>query len=43
MLEKLRQAAFIVNDLQEAEALYRNTMGLESCRPGELADLGGVN
>ena len=36
MLERLRQAAFMVNDLKEAEDLYRDTLGMESCRSEEL-------
>ena len=43
MLEKLRQAAFMVNDLKEAEDLYRNTLGMESCRSEELTNFGLVN
>ena len=43
MLEKLRQAAFIVNDLKEAEGLYRKTLGMESCRSEELSNFGLVN
>ena len=43
MLEKLRQAAFMVNDLKEAEDLYRNTLGMESCRSEELSNFGLVN
>lgn len=43
MLEKLRQAAFMVNDLKEAEDLYRETLGMESCRSEELAQFGLVN
>lgn len=43
MLEKLRQAAFMVNDLKDAEDLYRRTLGMESCRSEELTDFGLVN
>ena len=38
MLEKLRQVAFMVNDLKEAEGLYRKTLGMESCRSEELSN-----
>ena len=43
MLERLRQAAFMVNDLKEAEDLYRQTLGMESCRSEELTNFGLVN
>ena len=43
MLEKLRQAAFMVTDLKEAEDLYRDTLGMASCRSEELTNFGLVN
>ena len=43
MLEKLRQVAFMVNDLKEAEGLYRKTLGMESCRSEELSNFSLVN
>ena len=43
MLHSLRQVAFLVRDMQEAEALYRDTLGMESCRTGELAQFGMIN
>ncbi len=33
----------MVNDLKEAEDLYRNTLGMESCRSEELTNFGLVN
>ena len=43
MLQSLRQVAFLVRDMKEAEALYRDTLGMESCRTGELTQFGMTN
>ena len=43
MLHSLRQVAFLVRDMQEAEALYRDALGMESCRTGELTQFGMTN
>ena len=43
MLERLRQVAFLVRDMKEAEDLYRNALGMESCRSGELSQFGMIN
>ena len=43
MLHRLRQMAFLVKDMKGAEELYRNALGMESCRSGELAQFGMFN
>jgi len=43
MLERLRQMAFMVRDMKEAEGLYRDALGMESCRSGELTQFGMIN
>ena len=43
MLHRLRQMAFLVSDMEEAEGLYKDALGMESCRSGELAQFGMIN
>ena len=43
MLHRLRQMAFMVRDMKEAENLYRDALGMETCRSGELAQFGMIN
>ncbi len=43
MLHRLRQMAFLVKDMKAAEELYRNALGMESCRSGELGQFGMFN
>ncbi len=43
MLEKLRQVAHLVRDLNEAEVLYRNILGMNPCHAQELPQYGLTN
>jgi methylmalonyl-CoA epimerase len=43
MLERLRQVAFLVRDLQDAGELYRNVLGMASCHSQELPEHGLTN
>ena len=40
MLERLRQVAFLVNDLEEAKNLYRRNLGMETCHSEDLSRYG---
>ena len=43
MLERLRQVAFMVRDLDEGHDLYRKTLGMESCFSEDLSQYGLKN
>ena len=43
MLERLRQVAFLVKDLEEGRELYRSTLGLEPCHSEDLTQFGLEN
>ena len=43
MLERLRQVAFMVRDLEEGRELYRRTLGMESCFSEDLSQYGLTN
>ena len=43
MLERLRQVAFMVRDLEEGRELYHNTLGLEPCHSEDLSQYGLEN
>ena len=43
MLERLRQIAFLVQDLDEAKDLYRRYLGMESCFSEDLTRYGLKN
>ena len=43
MLERLRQVAFMVRDLEEGHKLYRDTLGMESCFSEDLTQFGLKN
>ncbi|MCH7606282.1 MAG: VOC family protein, partial [Chloroflexi bacterium] len=43
MLERLRQVAFMVRDLEEARELYRRTLGMEACHSEDLSQFGLEN
>ena len=43
MLERLRQIAFLVQDLEEARGLYRRYLGMESCFSEDLSRYGLKN
>ena len=40
MLERLRQVAFLVKDLEDAKALYRRYLGMETCHSEDLSRYG---
>ncbi len=40
MLEKLRQVAFLVKDLEDGKNLYRRYLGMESCHSEDLSRYG---
>ena len=43
MLERLRQVAFLVNDLENAKDLYRRYLGMETCHSEDLSRYGLQN
>jgi len=43
MLERLRQVAFLVNDLEDAKNLYRRYLGMETCHSEDLSRYGLQN
>ncbi len=43
MLERLRQVAFLVKDLEDSKGLYRRYLGMESCHSGDLTRYGLKN
>ena len=43
MLERLRQIAFMVRDLEEGRELYRRTLGMEACHSEDLSQFGLEN
>ena len=43
MLERLRQVAFLVKDLEDAKGLYRRYLGMESCHSEDLTRYGLKN
>ncbi len=43
MLDRLRQIAFLVNDLEEAQRLYRSYLGMSSCFSEDLGQYGLEN
>ena len=43
MLERLRQVAFLVRDLQEAGELYERTLGMKACHSQDLPQFGLTN
>jgi catechol 2,3-dioxygenase-like lactoylglutathione lyase family enzyme len=43
MLDRLRQVAFLVKDLQEAGELYRRILGMEPCCHQDLTEYGLTN
>ena len=43
MLERLRQVAFMVRDLEESHELYRRTLDMESCFTEDLSQFGLKN
>jgi len=43
MLERLRQVAMMVNDLEEGRELYRRALGLEVCESHDLPEYGLTN
>ncbi len=43
MLERLRQVAFMVRDLEEGRKLYRDSLGMESCFSEDLTQYGLKN
>ena len=40
MLERMRQVAFLVKDLEDAKSLYRQYLGLETCHSEDLSRYG---
>ncbi|MEE8466285.1 MAG: VOC family protein, partial [Dehalococcoidia bacterium] len=40
MLERLRQVAFLVKDLEDAKNLYRRYLGMETCHSEDLSRYG---
>ena len=43
MLERLRQVAFLVKDLEEGKELYRRHLGMETCHSEDLTNYGLLN
>ena len=43
MLERLRQVAFLVKDLEEGKELYRRHLGMETCHSEDLSKYGLLN
>ncbi len=43
MLERLRQVAFLVRDLEEGQELYRKHLGMETCHSEDLSNYGLKN
>jgi len=43
MLERLRQVAFLVKDLEEGKELYRRHLGMETCHSEDLSNYGLLN
>ncbi len=43
MLERLRQVAFMVRDLEEGARIYRDCLGMESCLSEDLSKFGLKN
>ena len=43
MLDRLRQVAFLVTDLEDGKELYRQYLGMETCHTEDLSDYGLVN
>ncbi|HCP22650.1 MAG: hypothetical protein FI717_09940 [SAR202 cluster bacterium] len=43
MLDRLRQVAFLVKDLEEGKELYRRHLGMETCHSKDLSNYGVVN
>ena len=43
MLERLRQVAMMVRDLEEGQELYRRTLGMEACYSEDLSRFGLAN
>ena len=43
MLERLRQVAFLVKDLEKGKELYRRHLGMETCHSEDLSDYGLIN
>ena len=43
MLERLRQVAFLVKDLDDGKELYRRHLGMETCHSEELTSYGLKN
>ena len=43
MLERLRQVAFLVEDLEEGKELYRRHLGMETCHSEDLTKYGLLN
>ena len=43
LLDRLRQVALMVHDLEEGRELYRQTLGMEACYSEDLSQYGLVN
>ena len=43
MLERLRQVAFLVKDLEDGKELYRRHLGMETCHSEDLTNYGLLN
>ena len=40
MLDRLRQVAFLVKDLEKGKELYRRHLGMETCHSEDLSSYG---